>query len=83
MVTSHLFTLKAQILILDVVRAYISISQYLYWIYVLTYNLSKDFFFVGKRIVLTNDFVKKSMITPKSAIELAVKYKNDYIERYT
>lgn len=41
------------------------------------------FFFVGKRIVLTNGFVKKSMKTPKSAIELAVKYKNDYIERYT
>ena len=37
----------------------------------------------GKRIVLTNGFVKKSMKTPKSAIELAVKYKNDYIERYT
>ncbi len=44
MVTSHLFTLRGQMLILDVVRAYISISQYLYWIYVLTYNLSKDFF---------------------------------------
>ena len=41
------------------------------------------FFFVGKRIVLTNGFVKKSMKTPKSAVELAVKYKNDYIERYT
>ena len=40
------------------------------------------FFFVGKRIVLINGFVKKSMKTPKSAIELAVKYKNDYIERY-
>lgn len=40
------------------------------------------FFFVGKRIVLTNGFVKKSMKTPKSAVELAVKYKNDYIERY-
>ena len=37
----------------------------------------------GKRIVLTNGFVKKSMKTPKSAVELAVKYKNDYIERYT
>ena len=41
------------------------------------------FLFCGKRIVLTNGFVKKSMKTPKSAIELAVKYKNDYIERYT
>ena len=41
------------------------------------------FFFVGKRIVLTNGFIKKSMKTPKNAIELAVRYKNDYIERYT
>ena len=40
------------------------------------------FLFVGRQIVLTNGFVKKSMKTPKSAIELAVKYKNDYIERY-
>ena len=41
------------------------------------------FFFVGRQIVLTNGFVKKSMKTPKNAIELAVRYKNDYIERYT
>ena len=41
------------------------------------------FFFVDRRIVLTNGFVKKSMKTPKNAIELAVRYKNDYIERYT
>lgn len=40
------------------------------------------FLFVGRQIVLTNGFVKKSMKTPKSAIELAVKYKIDYIERY-
>ncbi|MFC2444512.1 MAG: type II toxin-antitoxin system RelE/ParE family toxin [Veillonella parvula] len=40
------------------------------------------FFFVGKCIVLTNGFVKKSMKTPKDAITLAVKYKKDYIERY-
>jgi len=37
------------------------------------------FFFVGRRIVLTNGFVKKSMKTPKSAIELAIKYKNNYL----
>lgn len=40
------------------------------------------FFFVGKCIVLTNGFVKKSMKTPKDGITLAVKYKKDYIERY-
>ena len=32
---------------------------------------------------LTNGFVKKSMKTPRNAIELALKYKRDYIERYT
>ena len=32
---------------------------------------------------LTNGFVKKSMKTPRNAIELALKYKQDYIERYT
>ena len=31
----------------------------------------------------TNGFVKKSMKTPRNAIELALKYKQDYIERYT
>ena len=39
------------------------------------------FFFVGRRIVLTNGFIKKSMKTPKGAIETALKYKKDYIER--
>ena len=42
-----------------------------------------DTFFCCFQIVLTNGFVKKSMKTPKNAIELAVRYKNDYIERYT
>lgn len=32
---------------------------------------------------LTNGFVKKSMKPPRNAIELALKYKQDYIERYT
>ena len=32
---------------------------------------------------LTNGFVKKSMKTPRNEIELALKYKRDYIERYT
>lgn len=41
------------------------------------------FFFAEKRIILTNGFVKKSMKTPRRAIELAIKYKKDYIERYT
>lgn len=37
----------------------------------------------GNHIVLTNGFVKKSMNPPRNAIELALKYKQDYIERYT
>ena len=39
------------------------------------------FFFVGQKAVLTNGFVKKSQKTPKSEIELAKKYKQDYMER--
>jgi phage-related protein len=40
------------------------------------------FFFVGKKIVLTNGFVKKSQKTPKAEKELARKYKADYERRY-
>lgn len=39
------------------------------------------FFFVGGKAVLTNGFVKKSQSTPKGEIELAKKYRRDYIER--
>lgn len=38
------------------------------------------FFVIDKKIVLTNGFVKKSNKTPKSEIELAIKYKK-YFER--
>jgi phage-related protein len=40
------------------------------------------FFFVGRKIVLTNGFVKKSQKTPKAEKELARKYKADYERRY-
>ena len=36
------------------------------------------FFFVDNKIVLTNGFVKKTQKTPKSEIDLALKYKADY-----
>ena len=36
------------------------------------------FFFVGKKAVLTNGFVKKTIKTPKSEIELAKRYRKDY-----
>ena len=39
------------------------------------------FFFIGKKAVITNGFVKKSERTPTSVIELAKKYRRDYIYR--
>lgn len=39
------------------------------------------FFVVGKKIILTNGFRKKTQKTPKSKIELAKKYKAEYEQR--
>ena len=39
------------------------------------------FFYVGKRIILTNGFIKKTNKTPKCEIELAQKYRQDYLNR--
>ena len=39
------------------------------------------FFFVGKKIILTNGFVKKTQKTPQKYIDIAIEYKNDYIKR--
>ncbi len=39
------------------------------------------FFVFGKKIVLTNGFIKKTQKTPKNEIELAKKYRNDYLDR--
>ena len=36
------------------------------------------FFFVGKKIILTNGFVKKTRKTPKEQLALAKKYRADY-----
>lgn len=36
------------------------------------------FFVVGRKVVLTNGFVKKTQKTPAEQIELAKKYKADY-----
>lgn len=41
------------------------------------------FFFVGKKAILTNGFVKKTQKTPKVEIELAKKYKADYERRFS
>ena len=39
------------------------------------------FFFVGKKIVITHGFIKKSQKTPKAEIERAKKYRKDFLER--
>lgn len=39
------------------------------------------FFYVGQEVILTNGFVKKTPETPPSEIELAKRYKADYLER--
>lgn len=39
------------------------------------------FFVIGRTIILTNGFVKKTQKTPKSEIELAKKYRSDYLNR--
>lgn len=39
------------------------------------------FFYVGRKIILTNGFVKKSQKTPPREIERAVHYRADYLKR--
>ena len=39
------------------------------------------FFVIGKKIVLTNGFIKKTQKTPKHEIELAKKYRNEFLNR--
>ena len=39
------------------------------------------FFFVGRRIVLTNGFIKKTPKTPKSEIDKAMTFRKEYIKR--
>ncbi|MFI3255653.1 MAG: type II toxin-antitoxin system RelE/ParE family toxin [Eubacteriales bacterium] len=39
------------------------------------------FFMIGKKIVLTNGFIKKQQRTPRSEIELAKKYRAEYLSR--
>lgn len=39
------------------------------------------FFVIGEKIILTNGFVKKSQKTPKGEIDIAKKYRNDYLNR--
>ena len=39
------------------------------------------FFVVGRKVILTNGFIKKTQKTPDEQIELAKKYKADYEDR--
>lgn len=64
------------------------VSQYLReGIFELRAQVSTDitrvfyFFVVGKKAVLTNGIVKKTQKTPEAAIELAIKYRQDYLAR--
>ena len=40
------------------------------------------FFVVDNKIILTNGFIKQTMKTPKSELDLAKKYKADYERRH-
>lgn len=39
------------------------------------------FFFTGRTVILTNGFIKKTQKTPRTEIEKAKRYRNDYINR--
>lgn len=39
------------------------------------------FFYYGKRIILTNGFIKKTQQTPQNEIKLAKSYRKDFLER--
>ncbi len=39
------------------------------------------FFYYGKRIILTNGFIKKTQKTPEQQIKLAKEYRKDFLER--
>ena len=38
------------------------------------------FFFIGRRVVVTNGFIKKTQKTPKSEIDKAKSFRKEYIE---
>lgn len=40
------------------------------------------FFYYGGKIIMTNGFVKKTQKTPPEQINLAKRYRQDYIERF-
>lgn len=40
------------------------------------------FFYINEKIILTNGFIKKTQKTLKKEIDLAKKYRKEYIERF-
>lgn len=46
-------------------------------------NISRAlfFFYIKGRIIITHGFIKKTQKTPKAQIELAKKYRADYLKR--
>jgi len=46
-------------------------------------NIARVFYFfqVGKKIILTNGFVKKTQKTPARELKRAIEYKKDYLRR--
>jgi phage-related protein len=47
-------------------------------------NISRAlfFFFIEGRIVITHGFIKKTQKTPRAQIELAKKYRDDFLKRH-
>lgn len=39
------------------------------------------FFVIGKKVIFTNGFIKKTQATPKTEIERAKRFKSDYLNR--
>ena len=39
------------------------------------------FFIIGRKIILTNGFIKKSQRTPEAVLDLAKRYRADYLSR--
>lgn len=39
------------------------------------------FFVIGKKVILTNGFIKKTQKTPNAEIEKAENYRSDYLDR--
>ena len=40
------------------------------------------FFTIGRKIILTNGFIKKTQKTPRNEIDTAEQYRKNYLERY-